>query len=750
MPNESLRIQPEPLEDDATHDASVQATTVVVPPSKRVVPMWFWIVMPIIAVLFAGVVIFTLHKRNKPKETDRPAIAVQSVDLNGFASVTPAAEPSNTNRVVINGQIQTNGSIVLEPSKQPSVATLGQLYFDQDNKTVKLYNGRDFQTLLTSSSPQANQQDILETLVSNQLTLPQDLRMTASPSFSGLNIGNSINVSGSVLADGASFSGRVSGLAGEEANDFITKRQLDSVTSGGLVSRLNALSGAVVLQGNAQIGVMMGGQNISLSIQNNTIGDNQLAYNTGQDLTVTSNPRFAALSLQNGSGNQVVLQSSALSDAVTFTLPTTAGAANQCLLTDGTGILSFGGCSMGSGNAFVQGGNAFGSASVLGTTDNQNLNIIANNQTAATFASSGQITMQAGGNMLGGFTVLGNAATSVLTVSTQFGQYGAVGIGTSGPGAKLHVVQQGSNSRPTLWVSNSAATAPIALFSDDSEDVMTINDGGSVLLQNSIDSAEAFSIMDHSGTELLWLDSITGVLNVSGKTNNAALTVGNYYGNAIRGVTALASSYGVLGSGYGYGGGVQGVGFNLPGVNGGSLSAESGLFQTSNTSGTNTAATLVTKANTSQTADLLQAQNASGTVLASISADGTLTVARAIINGNLSMNGHIVSGNTSGTTTIAAGAAACSTPTVTIAGNDTAGTITITSGTGCSSGGILATITFATTYGSAPRIVLTPANSNAATPQYYSGSAGTTNFTLDTNSTLVDATTYKYNYVVIQ
>jgi hypothetical protein len=130
---------------------------------------------------------------------------------------------------------------------------------------------------------------------------------------------------------------------------------------------------------------------------------------------------------------------------------------------------------------------------------------------------------------------------------------------------------------------------------------------------------------------------------------------------------------------------------------------------------------------------------------------GSLVVNQAsTFQDTVTVNGHIISGNSSGSTVIAANAAACTTPSVSVSGNDTAGTITVTTGTGCASAGILATITFANAYGSAPRVVMTPTTADSAGLTYYNGSTTTTGFTLDTATIPTDSTSYIYNYHVIQ
>lgn len=130
---------------------------------------------------------------------------------------------------------------------------------------------------------------------------------------------------------------------------------------------------------------------------------------------------------------------------------------------------------------------------------------------------------------------------------------------------------------------------------------------------------------------------------------------------------------------------------------------------------------------------------------------GTLTVSEAAtFNGTLTVNGHIIGGGS--TPSIAAGVAACTTPTVSVTGSDTAGTVTVTTGTGCLSSGKLATITFAAAFGSAPRVTLTAAGANAAGLNSYIDDAtiSTTTFDIGTSAIPLSTTTYKWYYHAIQ
>jgi N-acetylneuraminic acid mutarotase len=162
---------------------------------------------------------------------------------------------------------------------------------------------------------------------------------------------------------------------------------------------------------------------------------------------------------------------------------------------------------------------------------------------------------------------------------------------------------------------------------------------------------------------------------------------------------------------------------------------------------TNTGSAVFVDSTNSTTA--FQIQNSSGTSIFTTNTSGTTITAAA----NLTTNGRITTGNKSGSTTVAAGAAvSCSggSPTVTISGNDTSGTVTIVTATAPCSAGTLATVTFANAYAIAPKVFLTPAETNGSTLKYYSGTSNTTTFTIDTNTAAASATTYKYTYWIVQ
>ncbi len=180
------------------------------------------------------------------------------------------------------------------------------------------------------------------------------------------------------------------------------------------------------------------------------------------------------------------------------------------------------------------------------------------------------------------------------------------------------------------------------------------------------------------------------------------------------------------------------------------------------TSGT-TRKGLVIQGVASQTASLQEWQSSTGTVLASIAADGDLEVVDATVNGNLvvdgtatfngniTVNGHVITGNTSGSTTVTVNTTGAGTgASASISGNDTAGVITINTGTGAAAG-TLATVTFANAFGSAPEVIITPKSipGGGTFPQYHFDSA-TTTFDLKAFNALTDSSTYTFTYMIVE
>lgn len=238
------------------------------------------------------------------------------------------------------------------------------------------------------------------------------------------------------------------------------------------------------------------------------------------------------------------------------------------------------------------------------------------------------------------------------------------------------------------------------LDNSGSSELLKLTANGQLGLQNAIDSMSSFSVNNSSGDALFSVDTLNSSVYIASPTDNTqALTVQNSNGDQLFGIDTQNS-------------------------------------QTTVASPTdNTAA--------------FQVQNAAGTAILSVDTqNGVIAVVDTVVSGTLTINGHVVTGNESGSTTVAAGAGAGASPTVFITGNDTSGTVDITTGTG-SGTGILATITFSASYTGTPRVVLTPADGNGATLQYFYN-ATTNSFDILTNSAPTDATQYQYTYWVVE
>ena len=113
---------------------------------------------------------------------------------------------------------------------------------------------------------------------------------------------------------------------------------------------------------------------------------------------------------------------------------------------------------------------------------------------------------------------------------------------------------------------------------------------------------------------------------------------------------------------------------------------------------------------------------------------------------------HIVGNSTA--PSITAGASAGTSPTVSVTGTDLAFSITITTGTSPTASGVIATVTFNTAYGSAPKKHVTPTNVAAASLSGASmvyPTSTTTTFVLNANTTaLAASTTYTFDVICVQ
>ena len=163
--------------------------------------------------------------------------------------------------------------------------------------------------------------------------------------------------------------------------------------------------------------------------------------------------------------------------------------------------------------------------------------------------------------------------------------------------------------------------------------------------------------------------------------------------------------------------------------------------------GSFTSSPVIFKAN-SDSINAFQIQNTNGEpLLVADTAAMQVTITNLVVTTNLMVNGHIIAGGS--VPTVSLGLAACSNPTIAIAGNDTLGRVAITTGHNCNNKGTLATVTFKTTYGSAPIVLLTPEGQPAAGLMAYATTTPN-NFTIDSSIMPSELTTYVFNYFIGQ
>jgi hypothetical protein len=159
--------------------------------------------LPLAAVMILIAVFATFKVRQRANDTpivdrENPINLINRDKL-------PQLSFTNTDRevteVVFNDTIVSNGTVVLSPNLQPSQGIKGQLYYDKDTDEIKIYDGAGFSSLLTIAEGQqvcfvGSDCGFLTTDdIPAGITLPQDLSVTATPSFADINLSGDLAVS---------------------------------------------------------------------------------------------------------------------------------------------------------------------------------------------------------------------------------------------------------------------------------------------------------------------------------------------------------------------------------------------------------------------------------------------------------------------------------------------------------------------------------------------------------------------------
>lgn len=199
-----------------------------------------------VAYVIGGAILRSYQAQQNDNQFGKNDYIVTSIPLSDLVKNGEISFDANR-QVNVNGQLRINNSFVLTPSDTPNNPLIGQFYLNQQNTQLYYYNGNQFIDLATGT--QISQLSAAITaqnysagaglaLLGNQfvntgvLALPQDLTVTAAPTFAGLNLGSALTVgnggTGATTAAGARIN---LGAAASGVNADITSLNALTVVS---------------------------------------------------------------------------------------------------------------------------------------------------------------------------------------------------------------------------------------------------------------------------------------------------------------------------------------------------------------------------------------------------------------------------------------------------------------------------------------------------------------------------------------
>lgn len=256
-------------------------------------------------------------------------------------------------------------------------------------------------------------------LTSNQ-TITGTKTFATTPIFSALSTGIIHSDSSGVLTSSAIVNADVN------ASAAIERTKLAS----GTASHVLINDGSGVMSSEAQLTALRGGTGIDAS----SAATNQVLAGTGSGLALSSTPTISTITADasvkfgdtGGGSNLITMQAPSdgnLTTDYTLTLPTTDGAANEALITDGSGVLSWGpagGYPTGSATANISAG---GTISIT-TTYKAQVIYVQGNGAAVSTSSSPFGSSNPGDNSE--VVVCGRSNTNTVTISTNDAADGAI------------------------------------------------------------------------------------------------------------------------------------------------------------------------------------------------------------------------------------------------------------------------------------------------------------------------------------
>ncbi|MET0779432.1 MAG: hypothetical protein ABWY71_01220, partial [Candidatus Saccharimonadales bacterium] len=374
-------------------------------------------------------------------------------------------------------------------------------------------------------------------------------RTNAGTLSNGLSI---VNSSGTVT-NGLAFSGtigtdinRASGILSLQGTGGVTVTAGGTTTLGldtvgaGTVNLGNANATTIGIGGASGATTTIGGGNVAHTIAIGAAGSSTIqgitlgSQGSTSSTTIQGGTGAGAISVQAGASGTILIGNTnsnaitlggtsgttTLQGAVkvsTLGAATAAGAA-VCRDTATTNLVACDSTNTG-GRPFLQSGNNFGAAGVLGTQDAFGLQVITNNVARATFDTSNNLYLGLGATNAAptAFVVQATGSTTAGTAGAALTIQGGAGMttstGSNGGGLKLAGGDaSGSTNRDggtvTLQGGNKANSGA----------------AGTVLVKNLADSASAFSVQNAAGSSTVFdVDTVAGRVGIGTATPTRSL-----------------------------------------------------------------------------------------------------------------------------------------------------------------------------------------------------------------------------------
>lgn len=111
--------------------------------------LFIWATLAIILLLlllaFFGYIITKSHSNRSQVKNDQSSIAPSLITIDQL-------NLGQLGQVDLNGILRINGGLIIQPSTQPGSALPGQIYFNDKDKQIYYYDGKDFQNLVTEGN----------------------------------------------------------------------------------------------------------------------------------------------------------------------------------------------------------------------------------------------------------------------------------------------------------------------------------------------------------------------------------------------------------------------------------------------------------------------------------------------------------------------------------------------------------------------------------------------------------------------